>query len=250
MKIGEVDTMLKIAICDDDSKEVEHLKNSIKKIEIQSNMEFNISEFLSGEALYENCKHTEYAIIFLDILMGGIDGIEVANRIQSLGSTSLIVFVSSFEERWKELFGLNAIAFLTKPFVHEELENTIQKAIQNIYEDKNKKMIFTYKKNRVMCYIPVVDIVYFLSNKNKIFIQTNTETIEYVFTMKELWSQLQEYDVFVMPNRSYICNLKHIMIRSNMIEFKHLDEAPISIGRKYKDDTYDRFYKYMEKRCD
>ncbi|MGL5353627.1 MAG: LytR/AlgR family response regulator transcription factor, partial [Clostridium sp.] len=69
--------MIKIGICDDDKK----IRNEIKKaIESYKNLEYTLNTYECGEMLLEDMK--EFDVIFLDIDMGGINGIETAKKIR------------------------------------------------------------------------------------------------------------------------------------------------------------------------
>ncbi|ONI43431.1 hypothetical protein AN641_10155 [Candidatus Epulonipiscioides gigas] len=236
--------MLTISVCDDMAQERIKLKEFLIKFQIQQNIEFEIYEFSSGEELLNSLPNRKYHIIFLDIVMKHeMDGIDTAQIIRSSSSDSLIIFISSYDRFMKKLFGINTIAFVQKPFNRVELIQALQEALLHI-----NKISFPYHQQNNIYYLPINDIIYFESNKNKVIIKTYNDTIEYRTTLKKVWDQVKIYNQFIRPNQSYIFNLRYSVISSNCIVPKLLEEAPQPISRLYKADTIERYQKYIEER--
>lgn len=236
---------MKIAICDDMEQEQNALLSALTHIREKYNIDFEINVYSSGESFCEDLENEYYDIVFLDILMHKIDGIEVANRLQMAGINSLIIFVSSYDARLKELFGLRTIAFIDKPIHIEKLEEAMKKALSIIY--KNAENTFSFKKGKETIYIPIKDIKYFESSRNKIIIHTIKNEEFFYDTLLEVWSRLQGTNEFVMPHRSFIFNLNYIHIKSGTVILKDTSKT-FSIGRSYKLDTEERYLRYIEKR--
>ncbi len=102
--------------------------------------------------------------------MKGIDGIETATRIRNLGEDALIIFISSYDDRVKELFNFRTIAFLDKPVNVDELEGAITRAFDIIKKDS--ELFFPYTKDGSKYYLSFKDIIYFEVEKNTILIHT------------------------------------------------------------------------------
>lgn len=120
--------MLKIAYCDDAEADRKRIMCSLSRIEEKWRESFKIVPFSGGEELCEDIAENHYDVILLDILMNGIDGIETANRICSMGVESLIIFISNYDDRIKELFSFRTIAFIDKPVEVDKLEEALQRA--------------------------------------------------------------------------------------------------------------------------
>ena len=179
--------------------------------------------------------------------MGGIDGIETAERIRTMGKSSLIIFISSYDEKLRELFAYGTIAFLDKPLKTEQLEIELKKAFNIIRKDKEK--MFSYKKNGSTYYIPINEIIYFEAMLNHVMLYTVNGKIQYNDLFKNVWGTLKENINFIRPNRSHIYNLKYATLKSNTVILKNSYDIQ-NIGRNYKDETYSRFCKYMEMRSE
>ncbi|MEG1312020.1 MAG: response regulator [Romboutsia sp.] len=90
--------MLKVAICDDERPQLNLLKNILSiHLDLQG-IDYKIFEFNSGENLSYKIAKEHYDIIFSDIEMGGLDGIETAKNIRLHNKKSIIIFVTSYPD--------------------------------------------------------------------------------------------------------------------------------------------------------
>ena len=257
--------MLKIAYCDDCPRDRAKIMASLSNIEERWKEVFVMQSFDSGEALCEDLKQNSYDIILLDIVMSAMDGIETARTIRSMGESSKLIFISSYDDKIRELFQHGTIAFIDKPFEVEVLENALQVAHDIIKKDENEDRVFSYKKHGQLCFVPTKDILYFITHKNQVEIVTCKTQLIYADQIKNVWNIMSKNKEFIMPNQSYIFNLKHIMLKSNMIFLKsglrirsskhskidpNHDMESVNISRNYKDETCKRYMNYVEQRSE
>lgn len=238
--------MLKIAYCDDLEEDRNRIMASLNNIEEKWREEFDICSFPDGVSLCENLKKNSYDIILLDIVMDVIDGIETARKIRSMGEDSQIIFVSNYDEKLRELFQFGTVAFIDKPLKTEDLEIALIRAYDKIKQDNEK--IFVYKKNGHTYFLPIKDIVYFESYRNTVKIFTLKFEDSYYDTLTNTWEKLKKTEEFIMPNKSFIFNLKYVNIKSSYVIVK-INTKTYNIGREYKIDTENRYINYIDKRC-
>ncbi len=234
---------MKIAICDDQSHDCELVLNNLLKIEKLLACSFKIAQFYNGEDLLEDLKVNKYDVIILDILMGGIDGIEVATRLKVNKVDSYIIFVSSYDDRVKELFKLNVISFIDKPVEISQLKDALLDVQGRI--TTKPKIFFSYKKNGMSYKVNIEEIIKIESHRNVVEIQTISFTDTFYGTLLEVWGYLSKYEKFIMPQKSFIFNLNYVLMRKNEIELKASGQN-YTIGRKYKEDTLDRYIKFIK----
>lgn len=237
--------MLKIAYCDDMEKDRESIMIFLGQIEAKWDEEFELYSFSSGESLCEDVAKNHYDIILLDILMNGIDGIETATRIRAMGEENLIIFISSYDKRVKELFDFRTIAFLDKPVDISKLEIALSKA--NLILKNDSEKYFTFNSRGSIQHIPIKDIVYFESKRNEILIYTIKNQERFYSTLLSVWENIKDLDQFIMPHRSFIFNLHYVAIKSDKVIIKRTEEM-FNIGEKYRQDTRNRHIKFLEKR--
>lgn len=238
--------MIRIAVCDDCINDRKEIINKLNRIEEKWGRELVVTSFENGMDLCNALKTSVFDIILLDIIMdNNIDGIEVAKIIRSMGENVKIIFISSYDERIRDLFKLDTVAFIDKPVDIVLLEDALKYAYEKIkLDDKN---FFTYKKRRNELFIPMNDILYFESNKYQILIHTKKDIITYNDSLKNVWNSVCNTLEFVMPHKAYIVNLKYATIKdSTTILVK--DKLSITIGRVYKEDTMKRYMLYLRRK--
>ena len=103
---------MRIAICDDEKI----FRDQIKKYILEVSSDSSIDEYTCGDDLAGS--ESNYDIIFLDIEMPGISGIETAEKLRENGSDADIIFLTSHVEFVYEAFKVRAFRFLQKPIDH------------------------------------------------------------------------------------------------------------------------------------
>lgn len=117
-----------IGICDDQMMAIEEMNKIVSRYFWQKSYEVKIMTFLSGEEAVSNYDILD--ILFLDIEMPGMDGIEVGEYIHKNNRNCKIIMATSREERFKEAFKIDAYRFVTKPFVVAEIEEALEDALK------------------------------------------------------------------------------------------------------------------------
>ena len=117
---------MRIAICDDEKSMGQILEEKVKKLLPDAVVE----TYLSGDALISSgCKPD---ILFLDIQMPGMDGMETAKMFRQDNEDMILIFVTAAEEYVFQAFDVGAFHYLVKPFSDEKLKEVVTKAVHNI----------------------------------------------------------------------------------------------------------------------
>lgn len=217
---------LKIAICDDVSTD----RDSLVSIIQESNPQYDCSTYESGESLlWDFDNGNKFDIIFLDIFMKGISGVETAKRIRAESSNVLIIFVSSSDDFYRESYDLYAFNYLIKPLEKQKLMEVLDRAITDLNKDTNQVIRFSYD-NRLHT-INCSHLLYITSDKHNIYFHLlNNQTLKAYGKIDNFIAQLPA-KVFLRCHQSYIVNLKYVtqMTASEFI----LGEIKVPISRKY-----------------
>lgn len=113
---------MRLAICDDCREDRRRVQDILKNCLPGAQTE--VVEYENGHTLLEHADR--YDVIILDIEMPDMDGIEVKERLQ-WNSKSIIIFVTSHEQRVKETHGLNVYGFVEKSALEKQLSYMIKK---------------------------------------------------------------------------------------------------------------------------
>ncbi|NLY47322.1 MAG: response regulator transcription factor [Tissierella sp.] len=223
--------MIKIAICDDMTEITSQLENIIIEISKKHLVDVDIGVFFSGDDLlrYINNGNT-FDLIFLDIEMEIIDGIEVGNEIRESMSDNdtQIVYISGKADYAMALFRIRPFNFLVKPLESEKVEDVFLTYLKA--NDKNQ--YFPYKKGGAHNRIEVKDIIFFESNNRKVNIVTKDGTESFYGSMNEVYEKVKDIG-FIYIHKSYIINT--LYIRTYLYEKVILlndKELPISQARR------------------
>ena len=196
---------MNIAVVDDEEAIREQIRGFIKK----RNPGFNISGFATGEELLTADK--EFDIIFLDIQMEGMGGIEAARTLRQSGVDAVVIFITGIREYVFEAFDVSAFHYLLKPIEEQKFMEVLGKATDEAGKRKGQreKQIFIRAKNQGYT-LNLNGILYIESRGKKVEVHTTDmeDIIESYATMDELEGQLG--DGFYRCHRGYLVNMAHI----------------------------------------
>lgn len=201
--------MFKIAVCDDVASVCNELKTMI--MDMKNDLickEIAIDTFYSGEALIDNIKEENlYDLIFLDIELGKINGVEVGHiiRKQMEDYVTKIIYISSKDVYDRQLFDVQPLHFLKKPIDSKKVFDDIQLAMK-ISEKENRN--FEFKSFRNTIKVPYRDILYFESRGRKVFLVGTKNNYTFYGNIKDLEEVLPKF--FICPNRSYFVNYEFV----------------------------------------
>lgn len=200
--------MLRIAICDDEKLICRQLEDMLYEISSFIHHAVETDVYYSGEEICDFLfKGRRYDIIFLDIELCNISGVEVGKRIRNElnDEHTQIVYISSKESYAMELFEVRPLNFVIKPFCMDKIESILLTAIKLL--DKEKK-VFEYKNNNVSFSVPINEILYFESNGRKVNIVMQDETKCFYGKLSSVEEQVNNND-FIMIHKSYLINFNY-----------------------------------------
>jgi DNA-binding LytR/AlgR family response regulator len=179
------------------------------------------------EAL-EFLSHTPIDLIFLDIDMPGLSGIELVNI---LPKEQRVIFTTAYSEYALESYEYNVIDYLLKPITFRRFMMAVAKAASGMPPVLQAEEYMFVKSDKQMVRINFRDIIYFEALKEYICIHTKNQKIVTYKRMKELLDRLPGH--FTRIHNSYIINGDHISkVEGN---FVLIDNKSLPIGISYKE---------------
>jgi len=225
--------MIKAIAVDDEPPALEILENYCRRTEKVELMKV----FTSTSRALEYLEQFSADLIFLDINMPSISGLEFAKRIPQ---QSMVIFTTSYTEYAVESYSLNAVDYLLKPYTFARFQQAIEKAeaVQRFQQnDRQQYLILRVDYSLIRIALPDILFIEGLDNYLKVHVR-NQGPIVVRMTMKALQEKLPENE-FVRVHRSYIVAIGKISsIRNKMI---FIGEEEIPLGTSHEKAFYALF---------
>ncbi len=230
---------IQIGICDDCAEDSKKLSKALYTYDES----FEIKDYRDSDSFLKDCLSNDilFDVVFLDIYMPGLNGIETAKKIRSVMKHVIIIFVSSSNEHYHEAYDVFAFNYIIKPVNAENLNHILDQALMNINKDRKQQIQFSYKSinYRICCR----DILYIeSSNKLVLFHMEDGTTLQCYTKIDEIHKQLPE-KTFIRCHQSYVINIIHI---NEMAENQfRVGCEVISISKKYQKVTKEKYFNYL-----
>ena len=244
--------MLNIAICDDERKDIVHLKSILQEVMDKYAVSYDIQEYESGESLMQAA--SLFHMVFLDIIMNEEDGIEIGKHIHRKNRSAKIIFQTNFGQYCKEAMNrTHAFAFLEKPLKVPDVEEQIKEffedseGMQDLLMDFHNVRYSLDGKDVVksILSIPVKEIIYFEYIKMQKEIKIVTRTTEYIYT--EVMNRIEEKMRplgFEMCCRGILVNLERVM-RIKMYDILMDNGVKVPLSQRRVKEFRERMNEYL-----
>lgn len=212
--------MIKIAICDDDIKLTGQLETIIDNFTKQLGIRVDMDIFFDGTELVQEIEKEEpdFDLIFLDIEMKHMDGMETARRIRKMNQFVLLIFVTSHTNYAIDAYAVHPFQFIVKPID----ENVVCTYFQQAYEViMAGQFYFEYRYYKDYYRVLVNDIMYFKSVKRmiNIYLKDGTKK-QYYDKMNLLEEKLHNSKAdFWRIHQSILVNSRYIVRKA----FDHIE---------------------------
>ena len=230
---------MKIAICDDEKTFLKELEEKIYKI--IPRLDCDVEPFSCAEDLLSSA--VPFDIVFLDIEMGGMDGMSCARKIRETNKDIPIVFLTSHIEMAVEGYEVSAFRFLQKPIDDTKLERTLQDLIG--LRERNRSVIVKYEGEEVV--VVPSQVLFIESDNNNVRIKTTSGTCSTRMKITDAIDLLNgPCDTIRRVHRCTAVNLLHVS-RIRDREAVLDDGSVIGISRSYYQDFKNELYEYVRK---
>lgn len=216
--------MKKIAVCDDDPRILSMMQEYLEPMK----QIFEIDFFSNGEDLVR--ASIPYDVLFLDIDMDGLSGIETARKLRSLYKKTKIIYLTAYEDYKDYAFSVHAFGYLLKPVSKETVWKILTEALDYAEEETSGPKI-RFQTEEGVREILVKDICYFEYQNRKIKILTPKEVFHIHEGIGALGRRM-EHMGFASPHKSFVVNLAHVKgIHGYELLMANGDRLPLSQKR-------------------
>ena len=177
--------MLQIGICDDESGARESLQLACERVLREQGDGLRFYAFSSGEGVLRWLeKHPdELDILFLDIEMGGVSGMEAAKRIRERNARLVLVFVTGYADYVFDGYSVNALDYVLKPCRDSRLQAVLRRALGQLH--RLAPEVFTIKNADGIFRVPKAKILYLKSDRRLLTLVTGERSYTYYGRLDE-----------------------------------------------------------------
>ncbi|MFR8870202.1 LytR/AlgR family response regulator transcription factor [Paraclostridium sordellii] len=214
---------LSIVICEDDLNQMNLLVYYLNEIFKNKVLGYTILQFSSGEELLRNYPD-RVDILFLDIQMAKLTGIETARKIREFDSTVEIVFTTALLDYIHEGYEVRAYRYLLKPLNYANLLKHTNSCIEDIL-DKNDTIVIKDRRKTIVLLID--KILYIEVLKKELTIYTEEESYTVKMSMKSIENNLLK-KAFFRCHKSFLINLRRVSSFKENAVIIRCNEIPVS----------------------
>lgn len=246
--ILEEEDELKIAIIDDDLMDVEKMISFIQKFCNKNGFSVDIEQYSGGKDFLQGFEKGKFDIIFLDIYMDTMDGMEVAEEIRKIDANGLLIFSTASREHAIQGFRVRAFDYIVKPYNYDQFEEVMKLCGNALHL---KKAYIEVKQSRSMVKILIEDILYTDYYNHYVQIHTKKSLIKSYLPFREFEKLVESYPQFLSCYRNCLVNMDEIDSIENLdFLLKNGERVPIMRGRQneIKQQYADYIFEKLESR--
>lgn len=195
---------MRIAVCDDEPAAAALLAGQIAAYLDKTHMAYETVCFASANALLAS--ETSFEIVFLDIRMEGINGMEAAARIRARDAACVLVFVTALPEYVYDAFAVEAADYLLKPVRQEKFDAVLARILARL--SARREAFLTVRRGPWQSVVKLSEIYYCEVISRKVYLHLREAVLDYYSSLEELEALLDAQ--FFRCHRSYLVNLRHV----------------------------------------
>lgn len=202
--------MIRIAICDDEKHMSDHIRSFVSDFFHKKHREISLRMFSSGEELLSY--NGQIDILFLDIQMKDMDGMETARKLRADKFRGFLVFITVLKEMVFQSFEVQAYDYLVKPIEETRFEKMMERLFLSLQNASESNLLV--QKGYESRIVPFEDIVYCEIIDRKVYLHLeSSEVIDFYGRIENLEEKLD--DRFFRCHRSFLINMKYLKSYKN-----------------------------------
>lgn len=199
--------MIHIGICDDEAPMRKALLVPLERKLQLLGEDYQLYEYDSGEALVNRPEAEALDILFLDIEMKKLSGMDTARNLRKRDAHTLLIFVTAYPDFVFQGYEVHAFHYILKPYDEHKIQNVLEQALKEL--GKSKEQYFVLEQKSGSLRIPMKKILAFSSEKRKIILSlTDGENLDFYGKLDSVESSLPDY--FIRCHNRHLVNLNYV----------------------------------------
>ena len=222
--------MLRFGICDDSADARCALRGTLEQIMETQGLECQIFEFSSGEGILKWMeKHAgELELVFLDMEMGTLSGMETARKLRDMDSGLQLVFVTGYDQYVFEGYSVGALGYLMKPASYEKLSDIMDRAVITFLREEDKTLLC--RSRDTLYRIPKRNILYFSSDRRQVSCVTTGKTYTFYGKLDDVTDNIGRG--FIRIHQRYLVRAEAVdRLDGNEV---FIGDTPLPVSRAYR----------------
>ena len=198
---------MRIAIVDDIASERTLLRDRLEQQLGRRGVHADLTEFENGETFLKAAKERPFTVLFLDIYMDGMTGMEAARRIRRQSDNCILVFVTTSSDFAVESYDVGASYYLLKPFQPEKLCSILDSfQSRHLLASRYIEVV----SDRVPIRVPLRSILYADTFRNAVCLHTDAGPVRSYLTFHKFEEQIRDCPNFLSCYRGCVVNMDRI----------------------------------------
>ena len=220
--------MTRIAIVEDEAAVREQLAGYVQRYTRQYGTPFEVTEFADGMEILEDYR-PQFDIIFLDIEMPELGGMDAAERIRTVDPDVVLVFVTNMAQYAIRGYEVDALDFVLKPVNYYQFSTKLERALQRIQRRRGGQVALQVSGGVQL--LDTDDILYLETRDRLLHYHTATDTWSVRGSLLKAEKDLAAYH-FARCNQCYLVNLRHV--RGVQDDLVQVGEERLEISRRQR----------------
>ena len=199
--------MINIGICDDEASMRRLLRAPLEQKLQLLGADYRIFEYDCGETLLTRPETEWLDILFLDIEMKQLSGMETAKNLRKRDSHTLLIFVTAYPDFVFQGYEVHAFHYILKPYENQKIMKVLEQAVKEL--GQNREHYFTLEQKSGTTKIPTKKILAFSSDRRKIIISLEDgNKLEFYGKLDAVETDLPDY--FIRCHNRHLVNLNYV----------------------------------------
>lgn len=200
--------MIRIAIVDDNVAHTETLKKMICQYADKNSTHVEVDKFADGFSFFEEYEKNPYDAVFLDLIMPGLSGMDIAKSLRKTNKKISIIFITATAQSAVMGYKVEALDYIIKPASYVNLCLAMNKLLKAYELNRRQKNIPIRQESNIV-FLNTEDIIYIESVKHNCIFHTDHGDYNATLSIGALEEELEKYHL-VRCQKSYIVNLARI----------------------------------------
>lgn len=206
---------MNIALVEDNKMNANIVRNLLSDFGQKNGLSLSIEYFSEGRTFLENFEKYRYSIIFMDIFMGDMNGVDAAQQVRESDQQCLLIFLTSSDGFMPQAFSLHAFEYIQKPASKERIFHVLSDAL-SVLPSVSRSLKFSCSRQTIR--ILYCDIVCVESNgHNTNITDSHGNVFSPYISFSELIKPLTDDRRFLLVNKGILVNMDYILKFENKV---------------------------------